>query len=163
MEQTPQNLEEITGEISEELIEENIGPSRTGKLFKSIRKKAGNVMNPKIGIPVGLCMAGIAAYSHKKYGLGTMAAVGAKHFVTSSIMGSVAGRLCQYGARVKNPLVAYTLGELYPMVFANTVMLSVHFSTGTPEPLKAITGPALAALTIINPLTIHLTRRGILK
>jgi len=129
----------------------------------SIKKYGGKIFNPRIGIATGLFMGSLAAYSHEEYGLATAALVGAKHFATSLSFGGIGGRLCQYGAKMKNPALAWTLGQLYPTLFMNGALLTMHYATRTPEPLKAMVIPFAIGVGLINPAVIYLTRKGILK
>ena len=131
--------------------------------IKRIKEISDKFVNLKVGVPLGAAMACFAAYSHYDYGLGTMALVGARHFVTSSLTGSLSARACQYGARNSNPFLGWTLGELYAWGVANAIILSAHYITGTPEPFKAIAIPSLIGAVILNPMIIYLTRTGRLK
>ena len=132
-------------------------------LEKRIEGMVTKVINPKIGAATGLIGATYAFFVNYSSGFSPAIMASGKQFLSSFLLGGFIGKTTQYFAKIKNPYLAWTLGEIVPALMANGIFYAVHKLSGTPEPLKSIILPAVIGLTIYSPTIIYLTRKDFLK
>lgn len=132
-------------------------------LENKILNISNKIINPKIGAATGTISALSVYFANAPHGFAPAALASGKQFAFSFLSGGFIGKICQYCAKIKNPYLAWTLGEIVPNIIMSSTLYTIHKFSGTPEPLKSIIFPAVIGLTVYGPTIIYLTRKGYLK
>jgi hypothetical protein len=95
-------------------------------------------------------------------GLEQAAQAASRNFVYNLLMSSAISKLTQEFSKIKNPVLAWTLGIAVPWALANTILYTAHKFGGTPKPLESLIFANAIGL-VVGPTVIYGTRKGYMK
>jgi hypothetical protein len=133
------------------------------KLLSWSKKTIDAVINAKLGLVAFAINFAIVYWVNHNYGFLEASWAGVKGGLSAFILGGIFGRMSERFSEISNPWLAYPLGSVIPTLLAYSIILPMHWFTGTPKPVMSTLLPMLQSMFINTPSTIFVLRRGFLR
>jgi glycosyltransferase involved in cell wall biosynthesis len=130
---------------------------------KWVKRVVDELINAKLGLVAFSINFALVYWVNRDFGFAAAAWSGIKGGASAFFLGGFFGRMSERFSEMPNPWLAYPLGSVIPTILAYSIILPMHWLTGTPKPFLSTLLPMFQSMFINTPSTIFVLRRGFLR